>query len=307
MPYGVSDEAQAFLRTAPEPDRRVLDSDSVPAIRQDIRDGYAERIRRSRDRFQPRMTDTEHGGVACLEVEPTDGADGLVILYCFGGGFIFGSPMEDLAIVAALAQHAGARVICPWYRLAPEHPYPAAVEDVMAVYRSLAGSVPPDRLTVAGESAGGNLALTILLGARRWALPMPRAAALMSPACDLTFTGDSHSANDGRDPSLSMADIPAKIGLYAGTADPTEPRLSPLFGAYDDGFPPVLITSGTRDLFLSQCVRLASTLRAAGIAAELRVWEDMWHVFEFYDELPEAAASLREIAAFLTAAGGEPA
>lgn len=129
---------------------------------------------------------------------------------------------------------------------------------------------------------------------------MPGAAALLSPWCDLTHGGDSLTANDGRDPTLTLAYVEGAARLYAGATPPNNAAVSPILGALD-GLPPTLVTSGTRDLLLSQSVELTARLRTAGVETDLRVWDGLWHVFEFYDELPEAAQSLREIAKFLSA------
>ena len=122
---------------------------------------------------------------------------------------------------------------------------------------------------------------------------------MLSPWVDATNAGDSLVFNDGRDPSLTNAYVDNASDLFAGNENPMRPELSSLFAEYDPGFPPTLITTGTRDLLLSHCVNIARVLRDAGVDAELRVWEEMWHVFEFYPQIPEAAASLTEIATFL--------
>ena len=128
---------------------------------------------------------------------------------------------------------------------------------------------------------------------------MPRACALLSPWVDATNAGDSLVFNDGRDPTLTRAYVDNASGLFAGGIDPLDPDLSSLYADYDATFPPTLITTGTRDLRLSHCVNIAGVLRDAGADAELRVWEEMWHVFEFYPQIPEGRASLREIGEFL--------
>lgn len=238
-------------------------------------------------------------GIPCLEVVPITPGPAATLLYCYGGGFVCGSAFEDLIISAPLAAFANLRVVAPKYRLAPEHPWPAAVDDGFAVYRDLLERTAPGRLAIAGESAGGNLALAILLRARAQGLGLPAAAALLSPWCDLEHGGDSLDANDGRDPTLSRAWVEAAARLYCGGRDAGDPDISPINGAFDATFPPVLITTGTRDLLMSQCVRLARVLRSADVPVDLRVWDSLWHVFEFYDEIPEADASLREIARFL--------
>lgn len=233
-------------------------------------------------------------GVQCLIITPEERAEGSDILYLFGGGFITGGPVEDLMISGKLAAMAGRRVVSPNYRLAPEHPFPAALDDVEAVAKTM--SAP---LTIAGESAGGNLALALTIRLMRQGVT-PKKLALLSPAADLTGRFDPHAAPD--DPFLSPHLVEAIPAAYAGEADKTNPEISPIHLDFDADWPPTLITTGTRDRFAGQCAALARAIREGGAEADLRLWDSLWHVFEYYD-IPEADASLREIAAFLTDAG----
>lgn len=229
-------------------------------------------------------------GVQCLIITPEKRQEGSDILYLFGGGFITGGPVEDLMISGKLAAMAGRRVISPAYRLAPEHPFPAALDDIEAVAKTM--PAPP---TIVGESAGGNLALalTIRLMAQD---KKPEKLALLSPAADLTDDFDPSAAPD--DPFLSAHMIDVVPDAYAGDADKTNPEISPIHHDFDSDWPPTLITTGTRDRLAGQCAALARAIREAGAAADLRLWDGLWHVFEYYD-IPEADLSLKEIAAFL--------
>jgi acetyl esterase/lipase len=233
--------------------------------------------------------------VACLEVSPSHITASWPILYGFGGGFIQGSAYEDLTIAAPLCAMTGAALIIPSYRLAPEHPWPAAIDDGFSVYQALCERP----FACVGESAGGNLVLAAMLRAKRAGLPLPRAAALLSPWCDLSVSSDSQSFNDGRDPTLTTQDSIMAAKLYAGKNEIAHPDISPINGDFDNSFPPFLITTGTRDLLLSLSVRLASILRKKGIDVDLHVWEGLWHVFEWDDSLPESNESIKNIAAFL--------
>lgn len=235
------------------------------------------------------------GDVPCLELVPVDPSMAWPILYAFGGGFVQGSPVEDLPIAAPLCAATGAHVVIPDYRLAPEHPWPAAVDDGFAVYRAMARRP----LAIAGESAGGNLALALMQRARASGVRLPGAVALMSPWCDLGNVGDSLTINDGRDPSLSVQSSRMAVRHYAGAHPLDDPDISPIHGAFDATFPPFVITTGTRDLHLSQAVRLSQVLADNGVRADLQVWEGMWHVFEWYDQLPEARQSIQRIAGHL--------
>jgi len=152
---------------------------------------------------------------------------------------------------------------------------------------------------IVGESAGGNLALVALLKAKKLGLRMPKSAVLFSPWCNLKNEGDSLEFNEGRDPTLSIHQSIAAADHYASGQDLTNPEISPLFGAFDSSFPEILISSGTRDLLLSQSIQLASRLRSSGVSVDLRIWDGLWHVFEWNAELPESIISIKQITDFL--------
>jgi len=292
----MSEEAQRFLDVAPPLKHDPLAATDIDKRRAGIRAEFMPASERALERHNVTTSQIEVAGVACMEVMPGGGAADRTVLYCYGGGYVTGSPFEDLPITAALADHLKARVVAVDYRLAPEHPYPAALDDAIAVYRSISTSCAPGTWAIAGESAGGNLALALLQQAQAEGLAMPAAAGLLSPWCDLGNSGDSIDSNAGRDPTLHAEFVREAALAYAGQTALKDPGVSPLYGHFGAAFPPVIITSGTRDLLMSQCVRLAGVMRQSGVSVDLRVWAGLWHVFEFYDELPEAAASLREIA-----------
>lgn len=292
----MSDAARKYLEDAPEAGP-PLSAHTLERCRAEARAEFLPRGERAVERAGVSVTECKIGGVPCLEIAPRAAAAPGTILYCYGGGFVTGSAREDLIVSAALAARAGARVIAVDYRLAPEHPFPAAPEDGWAVYRALSDG--PGPLAIAGESAGGNLALTVMQRARAEGLAQPCAAALLSPWCDLTHGGDSLRINDGRDPTLTRDFVVAAAEMYAGGADRGDPAISPLFAEYGPEFPPALITTGTRDLLMSPSIALARRMRAAGMEVALDVHDGLWHVFEFYDELPEAADSLDALGGFL--------
>ena len=291
----LSQEARAFLETVPEPRPRRTSKDLHVRRKQLSQRGKANATRMI-ETTGVSLCNTSIGGVRCLQVSPPTQSVDWSILYGFGGGFVEGSALEDLPIIATLSEMTGAKVITPCYRLAPEHPWPAASDDIFAVYQRLARRP----LAVVGESAGGNLALGVILRARENGMMLPKAAALLSPWCDLSKTGTSFKTDELRDPTLNVQESTDAAAHYIGRNIADDPRISPIYGAFSGDFPPCIITTGTRDLLFGQATRLAARLRKNGTPVDLRVWDDMWHVFEWYDELPEARRSLFEIATFLS-------
>jgi len=293
---GPSDQARTFLlsHTTPVED---LSPENLPDIRTA---GLAEmkpfagRVKR---RLKLKTKPIDIAGVPCLEITPPVVRDERTILYMFGGGYVVGGPTEDLPISGSLGAYAQARVISPAYRLAPEHPYPAAVDDGFAVYKELINRVPAGGLAIAGESAGGGAALAILQRARADGILHPAACALLSPWCELADMGSM--ADMSLDPTFAPGNLERYAEYYAAEHDRLIPEISPTYGHYDESFPPTVITTGTHDKLLSQVCRLAQVMRRGGMSVDLRVWEDLWHVFEYYEGIPEADLSLREIAAFL--------
>lgn len=289
-----SNEALAYLAQE-RPLMPALTGETAHLFRASTRIEMLPRSDRAVARQPVEVSETAIANRPCLIVTP-DTWDGTgEALYCYGGGYFSGSAREDLILAAPLAAYSGLRITLVDYRLAPEHPYPAAIEDGMAVYREMATRGP---FALIGESAGGNLALVLMLRALHAQLRLPERIALLSPWCDLT--ADFPSPNpDGNDPTLTPDLARAAASIYAGGKPLTEPELSPIFGEWPGGLPPVLMTTGTRDLLRDQVLRLADRLRVAGNTCEVRVHPHMWHVFEFYDEIPEADRSLREIGDFL--------
>ena len=193
--------------------------------------------------------------------------------------------------------------ICTWavdYRMPPEHPYPTPLDDCLTVYRALLRNHRTQDVIVAGSSAGANLAAALILRARDEGLPLPAAAVLLTPELDLTESGDSFATNLGVDTILTASLMPANL-LYAGGHDLAHPYLSPLFGDFTKGFPPTLLASGTRDLFLSNTVRMHRSLRAANIQAELHILEAAPHG-GFLSSAPEDAALGQEVHSFVDSA-----
>jgi acetyl esterase/lipase len=242
------------------------------------------------------LTGADAAGVPAEWLVPPD-ASGPVILYVHGGGFVLGSPGTHRALTERLAVAAGARTLAIDYRLSPEHAQPAALEDCCAAYRYLLGSgVDPARLLIAGDSAGGNLALATLLELRRTGTALPAAAALICPWVDLSGSGESFLANRRYD-YLTGEICGLAASAYLDGADARDPALSPLFADLS-GLPPLLIQVGGAELLHDQVCDFAARARAAGVKVQLSVYDDMihdWHLFPF---LPEAGRAVDEIAAF---------
>ena len=279
----------------------VPELDTLEQYRKDVRAGFDGYVQAAVETFRGEIRDIELAGIPCKQLTPQhwSNADGRCIQYAYGGGYVSGSSYEDLIIAAPLAQQCEARIVMVDYRLSPEHPYPAPQQDMHQVYPELLRQYDAARLVVCGESAGANQALGLMQHVRDLGLAMPVCAALFSPWCDLDNQGDSHIFNDGRDPTLSNLWTDIAASLHANGQALDDPGISPLYGDMHD-LPPCIITTGCRDLLLSQRLRLAQKMRAAGVACDLRVNEGMWHVFEFYP-IPEARRSIREVANFIKA------
>ncbi len=252
--------------------------------------------------FAPALTrDLDPLGGVATEWTRAPNARG-VIFYCHGGGYALGSPRVFRGLAARLAAVTDCDVAVIDYRLAPEHPYPAAPDDAIGAYRALlARGTDPKSIVIAGDSAGGNLALVTLLRARDEGLPLPCAMVLLSPWTDLTGSGASMRTNARHDPVLPAHRLGDAARLYAPRADLAHPDLSPLFADFT-GVPPLAIHVGTTEILLDDSQRLADRARTHGAAVELTVWHRMPHVFPmFSDFIPEGRRALNDIGAFVEA------
>ncbi len=220
------------------------------------------------------------------------------MLYLHGGGYRLGSPATYRHFTWRIATAARARLLVLDYRLAPEHPFPAALDDALAAYRWLAANAA-GRHVVMGDSAGGGLALALLLRLRDAGLAPPDAAVVLSPWTDLALTGASLQTNAEADPMLNADDLPAFAADYLAGADPRNPYASPLYGD-PTGLPPTLIHVGGDEILYDDAVRMAEKMRTAGCAVELRIWPRMPHVWHLLAPmLPEAKFAIADIGAFV--------
>jgi acetyl esterase/lipase len=240
------------------------------------------------------------GGVPAEWVVPAASGDRRVLLYFHGGAYQMGSPATLRHLVALLAAAANARALSVDYRLAPEHPFPAAVDDAVAAYRwLLATGSDPAQIIVAGDSAGGGLALGSLVALRDAGEPMPAAAVLLSPWTDLALTGESLTTRADVEMMIKPAGMPETAGLYLAGADSRHPYASPLYADLT-GLPPLLIHVGDAEVIRDDSTRLAVKARAAGVPVTIEVWDEMPHVFlAFAGFLPEADHAIEQIGGWL--------
>lgn len=248
-----------------------------------------------------RVTGTALGGVPALEVTvPQDGAGAGVLLYVHGGGYVIGAARTGVPLTAALADRAHLRAYSLDYRLAPEHPFPAAADDGLAAYRALLDDTDPARIVLAGDSAGGGLVLATLLAARDAGLPLPAAAVTFSGWFDLTLSGDSLTGKESVDPVFDAADIRGYARTYLPDgADARDPLASPLLGGLR-GLPPLLLQVGSYEVLLDDSARLAARAAAADVEVVLETYPGSAHVFQHHHATePAAARALDSAAAFL--------
>ncbi len=286
-------QLDAMLRQAP------FDPEADVAT---LRTGFDDAMRAIPIADDVQRTPLTLGGVPAIEVTVGDSNPANVIVYFHGGVYVIGSAEATVPLVSDLVRRTDARVITVDYRLAPEHPYPAAVEDAQAAYQGLLSQgVDPGRIAIAGESAGGGLAVAALLRSRDAGRPMPVSAFLMSPYADLTLSGDTLFDKKDADPLLTPAALRQRVPDYVGVGDPSDPYISPVLGELN-GLPPMLIQVGSHEILLSDAIRLAGRAATADVAVTLEVVPGVPHVFQAYAAmLDEGAAALDRAASFLNA------
>ena len=228
----------------------------------------------------------------------------LRLMYLHGGGFVSGAAVRYLPLAAHISAAANCAVFLPDYRLAPEDPFPAGLEDCVQAFEGLLNTGPegaaPARATfIAGDSAGGGLTLSTMLVLRDRGLPLPNAAIPISPFADMTLSGESIRSEEETDPIMHPRCLPDFVKLYMGEADLRDPLASPIFADYHD-LPPMLIQVGEFEVIRDDAVRVAEQARAGGVEVMLEVWEGMFHVFQSHEPLlPEAREAIEHIGAFM--------
>jgi acetyl esterase/lipase len=254
------------------------------------------------------VTPARLGGVPTAEIT-VDGIEPRhVVLYFHGGVYVLGDAFQAAGLAAQVGRRSSAKVISVDYRLAPEHPYPAAVDDALAAYEALLrnGTAPSD-IAFAGESAGGGLAVATLVNARDHGLPLPAAAFVMSPYADLTLAGTTMETKSAVDPLLSRENLQARIPDYTAGQDAGLGLISPVFADLS-GLPPLIIQAGTHEVLLDDAIRLAGQAATADVEVTLDITPGVPHVFQaYYPILDEAAAALDRAGQLLSAhlAGAE--
>lgn len=244
-----------------------------------------------------RNVETFLNGVLARRLIPDGAPVGKAALYLHGGGYVLGSPATHFGMAGRMALAMNCEVFVIDYRLAPEHPAPAALEDAVSAWSALCRT--HTALALAGDSAGGGLSVALAVAARDAGLPLPKALALISPWVDLSLSGDSMRPGAVKDPLLSRAWLAWAAAKYAGSCALDDPRLSPLFASLA-GLPPTLIHTGSDEVLLSDTHRLEAALGVAGVPVDVSIYDGLWHDFQLQGGvMPEADESLHTLGRFL--------
>jgi len=254
------------------------------------------------------VEETTVNGLHAEWLRPKAAREGKVLLYLHGGAYVIGNCVTHRNMVSHIAKTARMNALVPEYRLAPEHKFPAGIEDAVGVYRYLlAEGFRPGDITIAGDSAGGGLTAATLLSLRHAGDPMPANAVLLSPFLDVTASGESMQTRAEQDPWFKPDDIEVVAGLYCNDeSEATNPLVSPVF-AHVAGLPPTYIQVGDDEILLSDSTRFADKLKESGGDVQIDVFPEMWHVFQlFIGKMPEARAAINKIGDYLRGSPGKP-
>lgn len=308
IPQTISAEAQAVLAGPPSPYANVVPAtpEAWKALIAEINAStWTNLIQPALARYPVTVERREIAGVPVAVVTPKSRTapanNRRTLLNIHGGAFIVNGGRQAILEAIPVASLLRMPVVAVDYRMPPEHPFPAGVQDSLTVYQALIRGQDRRRVGVYGTSAGGNLVVAMLLRARAQGLPMPGAVALVSPWSDIGPVGDSLGTNAVIDPTLVHYNglLRAAAELYAGGTPLDDPRVSPVYGRFGRWFPPTLLLSGSRDLLLSGTTRLQQRLVEAGVVTEMQLFEAMWHDFPVSYGVPEAATGWQQVAAFL--------
>jgi monoterpene epsilon-lactone hydrolase len=266
----------------------------------EMRANFAEGMSELRVADDVTCTPVDAGGVRAEWIVPPGAVSERALLYLHGGGYVLCSVSTHRDLISRIARAAGMRALGVDYRLAPEHPFPAAVEDATTAYRWLVshGTIP-EHIAIAGDSAGGGLTLATLVALRDAGDPLPATAVCLSPWVDLEGTGPSNTTKAEADPFVRKEMIQFMAEQYLGGRDPRTPLAAPLYADLH-GLPPLLIQVGTAEILLDDATRIADRAKAAGVEVSLEVWDDMIHVWQlFAPRLPEGQQAIERIGAFI--------
>jgi epsilon-lactone hydrolase len=282
--------------------RRSARAGHAPATLEEARAAFAPGGRHQPVPDDVLVTQVSAGGVSAYWLDAPGTDTRRVLLFLHGGGYRLGSLRSHGELAARLGRASGLRVLFPEYRLAPEHPFPAAIDDVLTAWRWLRTNqeLSARSMMVAGDSAGGGLAMALLVSLRGAGEELPAATALMSPHVDLTSSGASMTERADQDPILTPSMIRQMAADYLAGADPKTPLASPLFASLA-GLPPLLVQAGTAELLLSDAERLATGAAEAGTNVTLQIGEGLPHVYQIMLGTPEAAEATERIGRFLRA------
>ncbi len=303
---GLSPAGQALVAAPyriPAWNANPANADEWRALVKRLADASLPSLAKARETLGVTMERAVIGGVNCFVFTPKEMPEAhrnQLIVNAHGGGYVYGPGESGTAEAMLTAAYGGYKVIEFNYRMPPDAPYPAAMDDAMAVWKAAILMQDPSRIAIVGTSTGGGMALAMVLRAKQEGLPLPAAIAPGTPWSDLTETGDTYRTNEWVDNVLVSYNgyLSHAAKLYAGGHDLKDPQLSPIYGDFR-GFPPTILTSGTRDLFLSNTVRTHRKLRQAGVDAQLHVYEGLSHAqYLFNPVAPETKEVFTEIAAF---------
>ncbi len=239
-------------------------------------------------------------GIDCTWLVPDGCEEAPLIYFLHGGAYVVGSPATHRRLVSFIAKSAGMRAVLPDYRLAPEHRFPAQLEDSLTVWRALVrGGIDAAQMAIGGDSAGGNLSMATMLALRHAGEALPSACVLISPWLDLAGDGESHRTRANYDPWFKPEKMPALVAGFCAESQLRDPLVSPVL-ADATGLPPTLIQVGDHEILLSDSTVLADNIRAAGGRVDLHIWPDMWHVFQYFvGQMPESKKAIDDIGRFL--------
>jgi len=252
------------------------------------------------------VTCTHANGIPVAWIKTENAPPEKVILYLHGGGYVLGGLESHQMLCGTLAKQAGLNLLLPEYRLAPEHPFPAALEDVSQTYAWLLDqNYKPENIFIAGDSAGGGLAIATALHLRESGLPLPAALICLSPWADLTFQGQTHQTQTDAEVLLRADELQEWAGFYAAGHDRSHPLISPVYADFS-GLPRLFIQVGSDEVLLDDARRLAEKAKSDGVDVALNIWPGMWHVWHSLGAfMPESRQAFQEISAFIQQVSGE--